>query len=108
MDKLSGPYEVFDIGSGEAVQIRVKRWDQGEIEIHPGYREEIKIVEAVRLYLDHPWIEGRLPYIDVTSGRLRENLIPILEKMGPEGVVLRITKHGVAPKAIFTVEKIVE
>ena len=108
MEKLAGPYEIFDIGDGEAVQIRVMSWEQGEVDIHPEYGEAIKTVEAVRLRLEHPWVEGRLPYIDITSNRLRVNLQPILEAMPPGGVMLRITKHGVKPTAVFTVEKIGE
>lgn len=106
MPKLVGPYEIFDIGDGEAVQIRVMRWEQGEVDIHPGYGETIKTVEAVRLHLEHPWVAGRLPYLDITSGRLRMQLLPILEAMPPGGVMLKITKSGVAPRALFTVVKI--
>lgn len=106
MEKLAGPYEIFDIGDGEMVQIRVMRYEQGEVDIHPGYRDQVKVVEAVRLHLEHPWVEGRLPYIDVTSGRLRVNLLPQLADIPPGGKLLRITKHGVAPRALFTVESI--
>ena len=104
MPKLAGPYEVFDIGDEEMVQIRVMRYELGEIEIHPGYREEVKTVEALRLHLEHPWVEGRLPYLDITSGRLRVQLEPMLAVIPAGGKLIRITKHGVAPKALFTVE----
>lgn len=106
MTKLAGPYEVFDIGDGEMVQIRVIAVEQGEMEIHPGYKEEIKTVEGLRLHLEHAWVEGRLPYIDITSGRLRVNLEPMVKDLPATGRLLRITKHGVAPKALFTVESI--
>ena len=108
MSKLSGPYEVFDIGDGEAVQIRVMRVEEGEIDIHPGYQDQVKTVEAMRLHLEHPWVEGRLPYIDITSGRLRMQLQPVVADISPAGKMLRITKHGAAPKATFTLEVIPE
>jgi hypothetical protein len=107
MAKLSGPYEVFDIGDGEAVQIRVMRTAEGEIDIHPQYGEAVKTVQALRLYLEHPWVAGRLPYLDITSQRLRMDLLGRLRDIPPEGKMIRITKHGVAPKALFTVENIV-
>jgi len=103
MAKLSSPYEVFDIGGGEAVQVRVMSIEKGEIDIHPGYGAEVKTVEALRLHLAHRWIEGRLPYIDVTSGRLRVQLEPMVATIPPEGKLIRITKRGIAPKAFFEV-----
>ena len=106
MAKLPGPYEIFDIGDGEAVQIRVKSFELGDMEIHPGYGTEIKIVEGLRLRLDHAWVEGRMPYIDITSQRLKANLAPLLAVLPAGGKVIKITKHGIAPKATFTLEVI--
>lgn len=106
MAKLKGPYEIFDIGDGEAVQIRVMRAEVGEADIHPGYGEQVKTVPVTRLYLEHAWVEGRLPYMDITSGRLQIQLEPLLADIPPGGRLLRITKRGVAPKALFTVESI--
>lgn len=104
MAKLSGPYEVFDIGDGEAVQVRIKSHESGEIDIHPGYGTAVKTVEALRVHLDHPWVEGRLPYIDITSNRLRAQLHPRIITLPPGGLMVRITKRGVAPAATFQVE----
>lgn len=84
MAKLSGPYEVFDIGDGEAVQVRVKSYELGEIDIHPGYKTAVKTIDALRIRLDHPWVEGRLPYMDITSGRLRVQLLPLLKALGQQ------------------------
>jgi len=106
MEHLLGPYEVFDIGDGEAVQVRVKSYAEGTIVIHPGYGAATKTVEALRLILDLPWEEGRLPYIDITSGRLRVTLKPLLGAIPAGGVLLRISKLGVAPKATFSIEKL--
>jgi len=108
MAKLAHPFEIFDIGDGEAVQIRVVRYEEGEADIHPGYGTVIKTVPVFRLYLEHPWVEGRLPYMDITSGRLQEQLRPILANISPGGKLIRITKRGVAPKALFTLEAIPE
>lgn len=104
MAKLSGPYEIFDIGDGEAVQVRVKSYELGDMEIHPGYGTAVKSVEGLRLQLDHAWVEGRLPYLDITSGRLRVQLLPFLTNLPAAGKLFRITKRGVAPAATFTIE----
>lgn len=103
MDTLPRPYEIFDIGHEEAVQVRVMSCEEGTMEIHPGYGQEIKVVEGLRIHLAHPWSEGRMPYIDITSQRLKAMLLPELRNMGPEGKLIRITKYGVAPKATFSV-----
>jgi len=104
MPKLNGPYEVFDIGDGEAVQVRVIRTEPGEIDIHPGYGSTVKTVPCLRLHLQHPWVEGRMPYIDITSTRLKASLEPLLQNLPAGGKLVRIIKHGQAPSALFSVE----
>lgn len=106
MAKLSGPFEIFDIGDGEAVQVRVKSYELGDMEIHPGYGSAVKTVEGLRLHLDHAWVEGRLPYLDITSGRLRVQMLPLLKDLSAVGKVIKITKRGIAPSATFSFEVI--
>ncbi len=104
MPKLSGPYEIFDIEDNQTVEILVLKTDVGEIEIHPGYSDQVKIVPALRLHTMEPLAAGRLKYIDVTSQRLKAILAPMLQDLPVGGKHFRITKRGVAPKAVFSVE----
>jgi|GEM_PF-1650704 len=104
MAKLQGPYEIFDIGDGETVSFQVVGFEEGDVEIHPGYGPEVKVVRALRLHLKEPLWPGRLPYIDITSNRLRVMLKEYLKRPDYRGLVFTVTKHGVAPKAVFTVK----
>lgn len=101
MAKLPGPYEIFDIGDGEEVELRVTRFQLGDVEIHPGYGEAIKVVQGLRLHLTKPLEELHLPYIDITSNRLRVMLLEHLRKPDFTRKVFKVKKHGVAPRALF-------
>lgn len=101
MPKLPGPYEIFDIGDGEQVEFRVTRFELGDVEIHPGYGEAIKIVPAVRLHHKEPLIPMHLSYTDVTSNRLRVMLLEHLRLPDYRTKTFKVRKHGVQPKALF-------
>jgi len=101
MAKLSGPYEIFDIGDGEEVEFQVVKIELGDVEIHPGYGEATKLVQGLRLHLTKSLWEGRLPYIDITSNRLRVMLLEHLKLPDFRSKVFRVKKHGIAPKATF-------
>lgn len=101
MPKLPGPYEIFDIGDGEEVEFKVTRYQLGDVEIHPGYGEAIKVVPALRLHHPKPLVEYHLPYTDITSNRLRVMLLEHLKSIDFTRKVFKVKKHGVAPKALF-------
>lgn len=104
MSKLSGPYEIFDIEDNQTIEILVLRTDVGEIDIHPAYGSAVKVVPALRLYTMEPLAAGRLKYIDITSQRLKAIMAPMVQDLPVGGKHFRITKRGVAPKAVFAVE----
>ncbi len=100
---LPGPYEIYDAADGESTTLVVLDWTEGMVEIHPGYGEAIKTVAALRLRLAAPWKPHFLPYLDITSNRLRANLKPFLAEIPAGGLALTIIKHGVAPRASFEI-----
>ena len=103
---LAGPYEIFDIGDGDQVTITVTRWERGE-EMEMTAEDGHKFRSSpLRLHLTEPLEPGRFPYLDITSKRLIPTLLPLLRGVPPGKKTLRITKHGVAPKAVFTVEQL--
>ncbi len=101
MAKLSGPYEIFDLNDGQEVEFKITRFEIGDSDIHPGYGETIKVVSALRLYLDKPLFPMHLSYADVTSNRLRVMLLEHLTKADFRTKTFKVKKHGVAPKALF-------
>ena len=101
MPKLPGPYEIFDIGDGEEVEFKVTRFELGDVEIHPGYGEAIKVVPGLRLHHPEPLFPMKLPYTDVTSNRLRVMLLEHLKRPDFTRKVFKVKKHGVAPRALF-------
>ena len=101
MAKLSGPYEIFDLQDGAEVSFKISRFEVGDVDIHPGYGEAIKVVLGLRLYLDKPLFPMHLSYADVTSNRLRVMLLEHLAKADFRTKVFKVKKYGAAPKALF-------
>ena len=102
MDKLQGPYEILELGDGETLTTGILRWQEGEVEIHPAYKPEGKMITALRIHVPEKDKEYFPYYWDVTSQTLVAQLLPYLERPGYERRIYAITKHGVAPRARFT------
>jgi len=101
---LPGPYEIFDIGDGESVDLVATRIEQGD-EFEMSATDGRKFMSSpLRLHLTGPWAPGHKSYLDVTSKRLIPELRGLLATIPPGGKHIRIIKHGVAPKAVFSVE----
>lgn len=105
--RLPGPYEILDLGDGETARLRVVSWERGTIVIHPkwpGAPPEKEIV-VLRTHL----AAGVKPYpplyYDITSKTLQAQLLPMLMERGFERYWYVITKHGVPPRARFTLER---
>lgn len=101
MPKLAGPYEIFDLNDEQEVSFKVTRYEMGDVDIHPGYGELVKMVSALRLHLAQPLFPMHLPYADVTSNRLRIMLLEHLSKSDFRTKMFKVKKYGVAPKALF-------
>lgn len=104
MPILPGPYEIYDAEPETTVELRILRYQQGDVEIHPEYQELVKVVRALRLHVTKPLGPGRLPHIDITSKRLQVMLLEELKRPDYTRKVFKITKHGIAPKAWFELE----
>ena len=104
MDRLEGPFEILELQDEETLTTRIMRWQLGEVEIHPSYKPEGKWIKALRIHVPESDKEYFPWYWDVTSQTLLAQLVPYLERPGFEGRLYTITKHGVAPRARFTLE----
>lgn len=104
LPELDGPYEVLDLNDGDSLILHIKDWQIGTVVIHPRDKPSGKMVRALRVHLK----EGtklHFPYYwDLTSQRLIAQIEPFLLQPGYQDKVFTIIKHGVAPKARFTLE----
>ena len=105
VERLEPPYEIFELADGESRTMRVETWQLGLMTIHPRYpgAPKEKTVEALRLHVPAE-VKPTFPhYWDITAGRLRAQLLPILRAPGFEKLEITVTKRGVAPRAYFEV-----
>ena len=101
-EKLPGPFEILELEDGETLTTGILRWEKGEVEIHPAYKPEGKMITALRIHVPEKDKEYFPYYWDVTSQTLVAQLLPYLERYGYEARTYTITKHGIAPRARFT------
>lgn len=103
MAELPGPYEILELGDGESLTVRVERWESGEVTIYPPHARQGKVIQALRIHVG-PDQKQFFPYWwDLTSKTLVAQLLPMLEAGTVGTRPVTITKHGVAPRARFTV-----
>lgn len=104
VNELPGPYEIFELTDGQTAQIRITGWQQGNVTIHPAHQPAGKLINALRVQVTKETKSTFPPYWDITSQRLQAQIVPYLEQSGYQDKVFTVTKHGVAPKARFTLE----
>jgi len=104
MVMLASPIEIWGEELPDTIVFKVLTWKLGQADIHPEYGERIKRIEVLRLNIDRPLAEGRMPWLDITSNRLREVLLPHLKKPDLRRKVFTVRRYGTAPKRVFSVE----
>jgi len=102
--ELAGPYEIFELTDGETRELRITGWQTGNVTIYPPHKPTGKVVTALRVLVP-PMTKAFFPYYwDITGKTLVAQLLPYLEQPGYKDKVFTITKHGIAPKARFSME----
>lgn len=102
--RIPGPYEMLDLGDNERVALKIRSFERGTMIIHPKYpgAPAEKEIGVLRVHLQ----EGVKPYppmyYDITSKTLTAQLLPFLLEPGFERYTFTVTKHGVGPRARFT------
>ena len=102
METLPGPYEVLELEDEGILTTKISSFSVGEVLIHPAYKPDGKLIKALRIHVPEADKEYFPFYWDVTSQTLIAQLLPYLEQPGYAQRTYEITKHGVAPKARFT------
>jgi hypothetical protein len=87
----------MDLEEQDMVEIQVKSYAQGEIEVLPTSHKYKISVQALRLNLEYPWRDTGIGHVDITSGRLRKLLLPLLDSLPVGGRIFRFTRWGPDP-----------
>ena len=104
MEVLGGPYEILELEDGETLTTKVENWEIGEVMIHPTYKPEGKLIVALRIHVPKESKDYFPYYWDVTSQTLVAQMVPYLRRDDFKTRTYTVTKHGVAPRARFTLE----
>lgn len=104
MAELPGPFEIFEIEDGQSIELKLIKYETGEMLIHPAYRPAGKWIQGLRVWVQEGTKEFFPFYWDITSQTLVAQLEPMLA--APDGMARTyiVTKHGSGPKARFSVE----
>jgi len=103
-NELKGPYEIFELDDGETRQLRITNWEQGAVTIYPVHKPTGKVINALRVHVPQETKPYFPYYWDITSKFLVAQMLGYLEVPGYQDKVFTVTKHGVAPKARFSLE----
>jgi len=104
LTRLDGPYEILELKDGEVKELRVKDWSTGTVTIYPNFKPTGKVVKALRVHVPEEAKEFFPYYWDITGQTLVAQMLPYLQQPGYRSKVFEVTKHGVAPKARFTLK----
>lgn len=102
MGTLPGPYELLDLEDEETLTTKIESFDAGEVKIETKRKPEGKFVNTLRVHVPQHSKDYFPFYWDITSQTLIAQLMPFLEQPGYAQKTYTITKHGVAPRARFT------
>ena len=100
---LEGPYEILELGDGGSLTLHPLAWAEGEMTIHPRFQRSPKLINVIRVWVptsDKPLFPD---YFDLTAATLVAQMRPILRRTDFRELAITITKHGVAPKARYSV-----
>lgn len=106
LKSLPPPFEIFELKSGEKKCFRVEKWEAGLIKIKTRRAIPIgeKTVVALRVYVPKKYKELPPPWWDITAKTLVWQLYGILKSPRYDRYLICVTKHGVPPKARFSVD----
>ncbi len=100
MALLPGPYEILDLEPGGSIDLKVLRWETGQMTIAPRDGRPPKEINVLRVHVPADTKETVPYYWDVTSQLLVAGWMPILDAGNYESKTFRITKlqHGLTAR----------
>lgn len=106
--RILGPMEFLDLEDGGSARLKIVSYERGITLINTTRRgREVEIeVPVLRLHLA-AGVKAYPPmYYDITSKTLIAQLMPMIMEPGFEEYTYVVTKHGVRPRARYTLERI--
>ena len=104
MSILDGPFEYWDMESGETRTIQVHGYTEGQALIKPRYNNApaTKRIPVIRLLLTAECKEFLPSYWDISSKHLQAALKPYLNRSDIKELKFTITKIGSPPRTRYT------
>lgn len=101
---VEAPYEIYDVPSGTTLELDILNYAMGS-QVEMTRKDGTMFTQApLRLYLAEPYEAGRMSYLDITGKRLQAALLPELQTGKYKDFILRLSKVGEAPRALFPFE----
>ena len=94
--------EILELGDGGTYEVRPTHFKLGKKTIHTIRQPEGKEIQVLRLWVDKKDKQVGPNYWDITSQTLIAQMLPYFAATGWLGRTFKITKHGIAPRARFT------
>lgn len=104
LESLESPFEILELGDGESISLRILDWKLGKGTIIPKGLGRSKLIRILRIWVPEELKAFEPRYYDITGQTLIYQLLPHLEKPDFKTKRFIVTKHGVAPRARFTLE----
>ena len=102
MELLPGPYEPLELEDGGTLTTKIDKFEVGQVTIQTAAKPDGTVIKVLRIHVPQGDKEFFPFYWDVTSQTLVAQLLPFLDSPGYAQRTYIITKHGVAPRARFS------
>ena len=106
MELLPRPFEILELDDGQSITMTIESWEEGEAIINPRYMDKPKTITVLRAHVPESEKEYFPFYWDITAVTAVTQLKPLLEAEIHKRRKIKITKHGVAPRARFKIETV--
>lgn len=94
--------EILELADGETKELHIDQWEIGEMDITPRDGRPRRRIRSLRIHVPPPEKPIGPTYWDITGQTLIEQLLPYLRGPAFQRKTYVVTKHGVAPKARFS------
>jgi len=101
LEELLGA-EILELTDGQSITLHISRWILGRMTIHPANAPLGKMIRVLRVWVPPAEKPIGPDYWDITSQTLIYQILPYLEARPFRRRTYTITKHGIAPRARFT------
>jgi len=103
---VASPFEIKDFLDGEVLELVVERYEDGVALFKTREMPAGKEIPVIRLHTTPRWKPVGLPYWDLSSKTLRQQLLGVLGPAPGRRAHLKIQAHGLGLGKRFTVSEV--